>query len=196
MAEAMIEQEREIVSPIIDCSFVPTDQSMNEDKLFRIITAGDLIWNKGYEQALMAIRILVDRKIPVHFDIFGEGHEYQSILFAIHDMDLHHHVHLNGRISHQELRNRFQEADVFFLSSLNEDRPIEALEAMSCGLPVVTTASSKINETITDGVEGLIVPIMEPKSAADALEMLWRKTDLRFRMGESARTKILQKGRV
>ncbi len=190
MAEAMIDvQEREIVSPTINSC----DRTMTENKIFRIITAGDLNWEKGYEQALMTIRILVDRKIPVRFDIYGEGNEYQSILFAIHDMDLSQHVHLNGRISPEELRNRLKEADVFFLSSVNEQSPLEALEAMACGVPVVATESAKINEIITDGLEGLIVPIMEPKSAADALEMLWRKTELRSRMGASAKEKILKR---
>lgn len=197
MAEAMIDvQEREIVSPAIDCSINSPERTMTENKLFRIITAGDLNWEKGYEQALMTIRILVDRKIPVRFDIFGEGNEYQSILFAIHDMDLSQHVQLNGRISPEELRNRFKEADVFFISSVNEQSPLEALEAMGCGIPVVATESAKINEIITDGLEGLIVPVMEPKSAADALEMLWRKTELRSRMGASAKEKILKREEV
>jgi glycosyltransferase involved in cell wall biosynthesis len=195
MAEAMIDvQEREIVSPAIDSTINLHDRTMTENKLFRIVTAGDLNWEKGYEQALMTIRILVDRKIPVRFDIFGEGNEYQSILFAIHDMDLAQHVHLNGRIPPDELRNRFKEADVFLLSSFDEQSPLEALEAMGCGVPVVATESDKIDEIITDGLEGLIVPIMEPKSAADALEMLWRKADLRTRMGASAKEKMLKQG--
>lgn len=194
MAEAMIDvQEREIVSPAIDPSFDSHEQTMTEAKLFRIITAGDLTWEKGYEQALMTIRILVDRKIPVIFNIFGEGNEYQSILFAIHDMDLSQHVQLNRRISPEELRSKFKEADVFFLSSVNELSPLEALEAMGCGVPVVATDSDKIKEIVTDGLEGLIVPIMDPKSAADALEMLWRKSELRSRMGASAKEKMLKR---
>jgi colanic acid/amylovoran biosynthesis glycosyltransferase len=160
--------------------------------VFRIITAGDLTWEKGYEQALMTIRILVDRNIPVHFDIFGEGHEYQSIMFAIHDMDLSQHVQLNRRVSPDEMRKKLKEANVFFLSSINEQSPLETLEAMGCGLPVIATESDKIREIITDGLEGLIVPIMDPKSAADALEMLWRKAELRSRMAASAKEKMLK----
>jgi colanic acid/amylovoran biosynthesis glycosyltransferase len=193
MADAMIDvQEQEIVTPAIDSSFHSYDRIMTESKMFRIITAGDLSWEKGYEQALMTIRILIDRKIPVHFEIFGEGNEYQSIMFAIHDMDLSEHVHLHRRISPAELRDKFKEADVFFLSSINEENPLETLEAMGCGVPVVVTESNKIREIITDGLEGLIVPIMDPTSAADALEMLWRKTELRSRMEASARSKILE----
>src|SRR5262245_28357698 len=112
MADAMIDvQEQEIVAPAIDSSFNSHERTMTESKMFRIITAGDLSWEKGYEQALMTIRILIDRKIPAHFDIFGEGNEYQSILFAIHDMDLSQHVELNGRVSPDELRNKLKEAD-------------------------------------------------------------------------------------
>lgn len=197
MAEAMIDvQEREIISPASDSSFHSDERTMTETKLFRIITAGDLTWEKGYEQALMTIRILLDRKIPVRFEIFGEGNEYQSILFAIHDMDLSQHVQLNKRISPEGLRNRFKEADVFFLSSVNEQSPLEVLEAMSCGVPVVATESAKIHEIITDGLDGLIVPIMDPVAAADALEMLWRKAELRSKMGAAARAKTLKREEV
>jgi colanic acid/amylovoran biosynthesis glycosyltransferase len=195
MADAMIDvQEQEIVAPAIDSSFNSHDRTMIESKMFRIITAGDLTWEKGYEQALMTIRILIDRQIPVHFEIFGEGNEYQSMMFAIHDMDLSQHVQLHKRVSPDELRNRFKDADVFFLSSVNEESPLEAFEAMGCGVPIVATESDKIKEIITDGLEGLIVPIMDPKSAADALEMLWRKTELRSRMGASAKEKMLKQG--
>jgi colanic acid/amylovoran biosynthesis glycosyltransferase len=195
MADAMIEvQERESVSPAIESSFNSHDRTMTESKTFRVITAGDLTWEKGYEQALMTIRILVDRKIPVHFEIFGEGNEYQSMMFAIHDMDLAQHVQLNRRILPNELRNKYKEADVFFLSSVDEQSPLEVLEAMGCGVPVVATESHKIKEIITDGLEGLIVPIMDPRSAADALEMLWRKPELRSRMAASAKEKMLKQG--
>ena len=194
MADAMIEvQEQEIVSPAIGSSFNSHDRTMTESNMFRIITAGDLNWEKGYEQALMTIRILVDRNIPAHFDIFGEGHEYQSILFAIHDMGLSQHVQLNRRVSPDEMRKKFKEADVFLLSSINEQSPLETLEAMGSGLPVIATDSDKIKEIITDGLEGFIVPIMDPKSAADALEMLWRKSELRSRMGASAKEKMLKR---
>jgi glycosyltransferase involved in cell wall biosynthesis len=195
MADAMIDvQEQEIAAPAIDSSIKSNDRTMTESKMFRIITAGDLTWEKGYEQAVMTIRILVDRKIPVHFEILGEGSEYQNILFAIHDMDLSQHVQLSKRISPDQLRNKYKEADIFFLSSLNEQNPLEAFEAMGCGVPVVATDCDKVKEIITDGLEGLIVPIMDPKSAADALEMLWRKTDLRLRMGASAKEKMLKQG--
>jgi colanic acid/amylovoran biosynthesis glycosyltransferase len=170
----------------------PCIQNPGSCIVFRIITAGDLIWNKGYEQALMTIRILLDRNIPVHFDIYGEGHEYQSILFTIHDMDLSEQVQLHPRVSPDEMRKKLKEADVFFLSSIHEHSPLETLEAMGCGLPVIATESGKIKEIITDGLEGLIVPIMDPKSAADALEMLWRKGELRSRMGASAKEKMLK----
>jgi glycosyltransferase involved in cell wall biosynthesis len=115
-------------------------------------------------------------------------------MFAIHDMDLSQHVELNRRISPDELRNKYKEADVFFLSSVNEQSPLEILEAMGCGVPVVATESDRIKEIITDGLEGLIVPIMDPRSAADALEMLWQKPDLRSRMAASAKEKMLKQG--
>jgi colanic acid/amylovoran biosynthesis glycosyltransferase len=150
------------------------------------------VWRKGYVDALIAIRKLVNQGISLKYEIIGEGEDYQAILFSIQDMELQDHVKLHGKLSADEIRDKLQNADVFLLTSLTEGISNAALEAMSCGLPVVTTDSGGMREAVTDGIEGFVVPIMDPNAVAAALEKLSKDPGLRKKMGDAARAKVFR----
>jgi glycosyltransferase involved in cell wall biosynthesis len=84
-----------------------------------------------------------------------------------------------------------QRADVFVLASLSEGISNAVLEAMACGLPIVTTDCGGMREAITDGVEGFVVPVRDSESMANALEKLIADKVLRAEMGCRARERIL-----
>jgi len=85
---------------------------------------------------------------------------------------------------------------VFLLSSLSEGISNAALEAMACGLPVVTTDCGGMREAVTDGIEGFVVPVRDPEAMAEALLRLWKDPELRRRMGEAARERVLREFRL
>jgi glycosyltransferase involved in cell wall biosynthesis len=124
-------------------------------------------------------------------EIIGDGPEHQRLLYTIQDLGLEGSVRLRGRLSPTGVRQRLQAADAFLLSSLSEGLSNAALEAMACGLPVVTTDCGGMREAITDGIEGLITPVRDAAALALALERLWQIPDLRQRMGEAGRRRIL-----
>jgi glycosyltransferase involved in cell wall biosynthesis len=66
------------------------------------------------------------------------------------------------------------------------------MEAMSCGVPVVASRLSGIPELVEDGVTGLLVPPRDVSALAGALQRLHADAILRRRLGEAARTKVLQ----
>lgn len=183
-----------VIRPAVDPNFFhPAEPRSRSDKgVFRVITTGSLIWHKGYEYALMAIRQLVDAEVPVRLDIIGDGPERQRVLYTIHDLGLENHVRLLGRLSPEQVRDRLQQANVFLLSSLSEGISNAVLEAMACSLPVVTTDCGGMREAVTDGVEGFVVPVRDPEAMARALMRLWKDKELRQRMGGNARKRVLK----
>jgi colanic acid/amylovoran biosynthesis glycosyltransferase len=156
----------------------------------RVVTTGAIIWRKGYEYALMGVRQLIDRGAPVQFDIIGVGDEMQRLLFTIQDLGLDEQVHWHGRLPSADVVNRLRQADVFLLSSLSEGIANAVLEAMACGLPVVTTSAGGMGEAVRDGVEGFLVPPYDAPAIADALDCLWRAPALRARMGAAGRARV------
>lgn len=182
-----------VIRPAVDPDFFcPAPAEQRADGAFHIVTTGALIWCKGYEYALLAVRRLVEGGVPVHFEIIGDGPERQRVLYTVDDLGLREHVHLAGRLSPEAVRDRLQRADAFLLASLSEGIANAVLEAMACGLPVVTTDCGGMREAVTDGVEGFVVPVRDPVAMAEALLKLVSDADLRAAMGARARERILR----
>jgi glycosyltransferase involved in cell wall biosynthesis len=89
------------------------------------------------------------------------------------------------------VRRVLQGADAFLLSSLSEGISNAVLEAMACGLPVVTTDCGGMREAVTDGVEGFLTPLYDPGAMAGALEKLLLNHRLRTAMGAKARARAV-----
>ena len=141
---------------------------------------------------LIALKLLVDAGVDAELHIIGEGPERQHITFTIHDLGLVDCVVLHGRQSPDEVRDQLRSADVFVLSSLSEGIANAVLEGMSCGLPVVTTDCGGMREAVTDGEEGFVIPVRDPQSMAAALEILAHDPDLRRRMGQAGRARVIK----
>ena len=86
------------------------------------------------------------------------------------------------------LISEFAEADIFCLPTRGDCTPVAIGEAMAAGLPVVTTRVGSNAETVTDGVEGLLIEQGSVPSLAEALRSLVEDAELRLRMGAAART--------
>ena len=184
-----------VVRPAVDTQFFSPPESKGASRPvlpFRVITTGGLNWKKGHEYALDAVARLRARGIPVKFELIGDGPERQRARFTIEDLGLNDCVELCGRLDPHAVRDRLRAADVFLLSSVSEGISNAVLEAMACGLPVVTTDCGGLREAVTDGIEGLVVPVRSPAAMADALASLAADPALRRRMGRAARARAEQ----
>lgn len=181
-----------VIRPAVDPSFFTPGEAPESEHGFRIVTTGSLIWRKGFEYQLSAVRWLVNRGEHVSMDIIGEGPERQRVSYTIHDLRIQDSVAVRGKLPPEAVRDCLQQADVFVLSSLSEGISNAVLEAMSCGVPVVTTDCGGMREAVTDGVEGFVVPVRDPESMAAALGRLVSDPELRRRMGEAGRQRILR----
>ena len=182
-------EKSRVIYPAVDTNFFFPVEPKSKGAILKIVTIGNLGWVKGHEYALLAIRKLLDDKIAVRYEIVGDGPDRQRILYTIDDLGLQKHVVLHDRLSSEKVRDRLQESDVFLLSSLSEGISNAALEAMACGLPIITTDCGGMREAITDGVEGFVVPVRDPAAMALGLKKLTVTSDLRAQMGRMARRK-------
>jgi glycosyltransferase involved in cell wall biosynthesis len=85
------------------------------------------------------------------------------------------------------LLDAYARSDVFCLPTLGDCTSVAIEEAMAGGLPVVTTGVGSNADTVTHGVNGLIVPGANPRALRDALLALIEDPGLRSRMGAAAR---------
>lgn len=185
-----------VIRPAVDAAFfTPTPVSQRNSASggsLRVLATGSMSWVKGYEYALRAIYLLKQQNTPVQFNIIGDGPEKARILYTIQDLGLEENVHLLGKLPPEAVRQQLWQADAFLLSSLSEGISNAALEAMACGLPVVSADCGGMSEVIQDGVQGFLCPVREPERLAQALLQLQKDSALRQQMGASGRMRILQ----
>jgi glycosyltransferase involved in cell wall biosynthesis len=186
-----------VIRPAVESElFRPATSPRSKVGVFSVVTVGTLIWRKGYEWALQTIQKVADCGIKVRFDIIGDGPDRQRVLYTIHDLGLQECVRLHGRLGPEEVLSRLREADAFLLSSLSEGISNAALEAMSCGVPIVTTECGGMREAVTDGVEGFVAPVRDAEALANGLLRLAGDSLMRLRMGQAARARIEREFRL
>lgn len=97
-------------------------------------------------------------------------------------------------LPHQEMPNFYNSVDCLLITSMHEAHPLVVYEAMSCGLPVVTTNVGDVEETIIDGENGFILPVNASTSEfVAAIQKIKANPELAKELGEKARDTILKK---
>jgi colanic acid/amylovoran biosynthesis glycosyltransferase len=161
------------------------------ERPIRILSVGRLVWEKGYEYGLKAIQLLVQAGIHCDYRIVGDGNLKSALVFAVHDLHLKGHVTFLSAQPISEVKNLMQWADIFLQGSVSEGFPVAILEAQSMALPIVCTDAGGTTENVLDGETGFVVPTRDPRALAEKLILLSKNPDLRAKMGESARRRIL-----
>lgn len=165
-----------------------------------IITIARFVEKKGLEYSIKAFSEVVRSvKKKINYSIIGDGELRESIEKLITDLEMSGHVDLKGWQSGKEIRKTIENSDIFLLASVKsakgdeEGTPTVILEAMSSGLPVVSTLHSGIPEQVQSGISGLLVPERNTKKLAEALVYLINNPEIRLKMGTMGRKIVEEK---
>jgi len=152
----------------------------------RFLFVGQLVERKGISVLIEAFsRIDVDADLLLVGGDWNEEGYPQEIRTLIGRLGLGDRVHLENH--RPDVAVVMRRCDVFVLPSLSDARPRSIIEAMSLGLPVISTCVGGIPTLIQDGVSGILVPPCDPAALSGALDRLARSPELRKRLGEAAR---------
>jgi glycosyltransferase involved in cell wall biosynthesis len=175
-----------VIRPAVDTrEFTPL--ARQPGPVLHLVAVGALNWRKGYEYSLRTLRRVLDRGVAARLSIVGAGDEMYRLRYAIDELALRDHVILCGSLAPMQVRELLREADVFLHSSLGEGISNSVLEAMACGVPIVTTEAGGMREAVMDGREGFVLAARDVDGAARAIERLARDPSLRRAMGANAR---------
>lgn len=157
---------------------------------FKILSVGRSHWVKGYNYAIDACHILKKSGCVFEYTIIG-GKESEELQFQIADLQLEHNVKLLGQLPFSEVQKQVQVADVLLLSSVEEGIANVVLEAMQLGTLVLSTNCGGMNEVISNGVNGFLVPIRYPDKIAETLQIIVNlSTEDRNSIQEAAKNTI------
>ena len=151
----------------------------------KVIAAGRLTDQKNFSSLIRAFRMVADRHSDWILEIYGDGDEYEMLHNLIFQLQLVRNVRLCGITA--ELYHKMSEASCFVHSSINEGFGLVIIEAMSCGLPVVSyNCPCGPKDIITDEVDGYLVPTGDERMLAEKICSLIENPDKRAEMGAEA----------
>jgi glycosyltransferase involved in cell wall biosynthesis len=160
--------------------FRPEHADRESAPALRLLFVGGNSERKGLPLLLEALEGL---EFPVELSVVGASDATGRRLRA----GAPNSVIWHGNVPKLEVHRYFEQADVFVLPTKGEGSALAVLEAMSAGLPVVTTQHA--GAVITDGLDGMLVPVDDARSLVHALRAM-TSSELRARLGVAARQTV------
>lgn len=182
LAEGVDDRRIAVVSSGADvASFSPAPRP-NGGPGLRLLFAGHFGIRKGAWYLLEAMRLLRDDR-RIALKVVGKRSVPERYLDGFANIEVRPHV------PRGTMPDVYRGADVFVLPTLFEGSAIAIFEAMSSGLPVITTAHA--GSIVRDGVDGFVVPIRDASALADRIKKLADDPARRIDMGMRARERAL-----
>jgi glycosyltransferase involved in cell wall biosynthesis len=133
-----------------------------------VVAAGRLVAMKRYDLLIRAFGKVVAEHPEWQLRVYGGGEESQSLRKLVLELGLHNHVLMMGRFS--PLESEWAKGAVAAAPADKEPFGMTLVEAMRCGVPVVSTdAPWGPREILADGVDGLLTPVGDVDAMAAAL---------------------------
>jgi len=152
-----------------------------------VTNAGSLVEQKGQTYLIQAAKGVINKNQNVVFLISGQGKLKNQLQKEINDLGLSAKVILAGV---QPINKVLSITDIFVMPSLWEGLSLVMLEAMSYGKPLVVTDISGVQDVITDGQEGLIVPIKNSQILAEKINLLISDSALKQKLSQNSSVRV------
>lgn len=155
----------------------------------KLVTVARLHPAKGHRFALDALAWLKQRGGSIGYTMVGDGPAEDDIRGRAATLGLEEDVEFTGALDEDRVIEVLRSSDVFVLPSvgIGEASPVAVIEAMSCGLPVVSTVIGGTPDLVADGVEGFLVPQRDGRAMAESIGKLAADPSMRREMGGAAR---------
>jgi glycosyltransferase involved in cell wall biosynthesis len=161
------------------------------DDRFLVGWIGRMTAVKRTDVVLRAFAGLREQGVDAVLCMVGDGPDRKQVEELASELGIVQHCLFTGYQA--EVGPFFSAFDVFVLPSANEGTPVTAIEALASGCPVVATRVGGVPDVVRDGEEGILVDPGDEEGLADALHRLAAVPEIRARMGEAGRGRMLER---
>jgi glycosyltransferase involved in cell wall biosynthesis len=177
--------------------FHPIDRERCREKLGLpkndtiILSVRRLVYKNGLNTLIEAASHLVRKRHNILFLLVGTGPDRGFIEKRIKELRLSNNVKLAGLAADEQLPYYYNAADCFVIpSSSGEGLPMVLLEAMACGLPLISTISGGTAEIIREDVNGFLAPPRDSEALAKAIIKAISSREANLAIGKENRRTI------
>ena len=170
---------------------VAARQALGLGEGFLVTTVGRLAQEKNFPMLLDAFARATAGQPQAQLVFVGDGSEREPLVQQADALGIGGRVQFLGW--RKDVGQLLPAFDLFVLSSFSEGLPMAMLEAMSAGVPVVSTAVGDIPDVIADGVTGRLTAPDDGAAMAAALGELAAAPETRRRLGEAGRQRVIER---
>jgi glycosyltransferase involved in cell wall biosynthesis len=135
---------------------------------------------------LRAYKNALEQGVECSLVIAGRfGWMVEEVFRQIERLGLEGRVHFTGYVPRQDLPMVYNLASLFVYPTVYEGFGLPVLEAMACGIPVVTSDVSSLPEVV--GEAGILVPPNDEEALSNAILLVWNDPDLRAQLSQQGR---------
>ncbi len=185
-----VEKEIEVIPNFIDTeSFRPIDSkhlrrllAPNGEKL--LVHTSNFREVKRVKDAIRALKLILDKGVKTKLLLIGDGPDRGECQALARELGIWQQTRFLGKQS--ELASVLSASDVFLIPSGNESFGLAALEAMACGVPVVSSDVGGLPEVNIDGETGFVVPVGDVEALAERTFQILEDRDLHSKLSKGA----------
>lgn len=152
----------------------------------RLLTVGRLTYQKAYDIAIDAMKLLKDRGCKARWYVLGEGDQRKALEKKIAALHLEEDFVLLGAVENPY--PYYVQADIYVHATRFEGKSIAIQEAQTLGCAVIASDCNGNREQIEDGVDGILCQLT-PEGIAESIETLLQNEELRNKLGKAAERK-------
>jgi len=162
----------------------------------RLLYVGRVIRTKGLRDAIRALALIPDLA-EVSLDAVGDGEDLDACERLANELQLGHRVRFHGRQPRSRVEQFYRESDVFLFPSFREPSGNVVFEALSYGLPVITTDRGGPAYVVNEE-SGIRLPAHSPEQLAtdlaDSIRRVVADPELRQRLSQGALVRAREVG--
>ncbi|MGG4036977.1 glycosyltransferase family 4 protein [Heyndrickxia ginsengihumi] len=162
---------------------IPAESNMIIEKdCYNILFLAVLIKRKGILDLINSSALIIDElkkfNKEVKFTIAGDGELLNESIDLVTQLGLKENFYFLGWVDNKKKAELLRKADLFILPSYNEGLPLSIIEAMSYGVPIISTNVGSINEAVICGRNGFLIKPGDTKGIKNAITKLLTKGDI------------------
>ncbi|MBS5938018.1 glycosyltransferase [Clostridium sp.] len=153
----------EVIPNIVDVERFSINRSKEDDN-FTFISISHLKENKNIDLTLKALKEVIKVYDNIRLIVVGDGPEKESLINIAKELMIDTKIDFIGAVSRENLNNIINKADAFVLPSKYETFGIAYIEALACGLPIITSKCGGPEDFFNENIG-----VMIPKCTVDEL---------------------------
>ncbi len=156
---------------------------------YRILTVGRLVYQKAYDVAILALKMLIKKGCRARWYVLGEGNMRAALERQIADLGLTEDFILLGSVENPY--PYYRQCDLYVHATRFEGKSVAIQEAQTLGCAILASDCNGNREQITDDADGRFCPLT-PEGVASGIKALLEDQALRERLGQAAAKRTLE----